>query len=555
MTSLTKTCELTGKKFTISEKEQQFCEMMNVPLPDICPEERIRRLMSERNARTLYYRKCDLTGKQILSQHHADSPFPVYEASEWWGDKWDATDYGVDFDFSRSFFEQFHELKLKVPHMSVFVISGSNENSDFTNCTGYIKNCYLISEADYSEDCYFSNRIYHSKDCSDCSNVYSCELCYQCIDCEGGHQLFYSQNCKQCRDSYFLFDCQSCSDCIGCINQRQKKYMIFNVQYTKEEYEKHKSAFKLGSRSGVLALQKMCEEFFVRSPHRAVYQENNDNCTGDHLYNSKNSENCFDCKDLEDCYNCVRVAGGVKSAMNYAAWGFKAELMYMCGACGDNAYNLRFCSNCLTNISNATYSYLCTGSSDIFGCVGLKKKKYCILNKQYSRREYEELVPRIIEHMKKTGDWGKSFPKEFSTFAYNETVAMENFPLTKEDALARGFRWRDDDEKNAYQGPDTEVADNIQDVQEEITKQILRCKKSAKLYKITPQELRLYKKLAVPIPVLCPAERHLDRYARRNTYLLYDRVCAKTGVPIQTTYAPGRPEIVYSLDTYSKEIY
>jgi len=31
--------------------------------------------------------------------------------------------------------------------------------------------------------------------------------------------------------------------------------------------------------------------------------------------------------------------------------------------------------------------------------------KYCILNKQYSKEEYEELVPKIIEHMQKTGEW------------------------------------------------------------------------------------------------------------------------------------------------------
>lgn len=555
MPDISKNCRITKRPFVIDEREQKFCEMMEVSTPNICPEERIKRLMLERNARALYYRKCDLTGKTILSQHHPDSPFPVYDATEWWGDKWDAGEYGREFDFSRPFFEQFIELKNKVPHMSVFVISGTNENSDFTNCTGYIKNCYLISEADYDEDCYFSNRIYHSKDILDCSNGHNDELCYECIDCTGCHRLLYSQECSQCRDSYFLFDCQSCNDCIGCINQRHKQFMIYNKQYSREEYEKYKAAFKLDTRTGINYLREKCRAFFQTEPHRALICENNQNCTGDHLYNSKNSELCFDSKDLEDCYNCVRVAGGVKSAMNYVSWGFPAELIYMCAACGDNAYNLRFCSTCTTNVSNATYCYLLTGCSDMFGCVGMKKKKYCILNKQYSKEEYEKLVPKIIEHMKSTGEWGEYFPTAFSPYAYNEAIVMENFPLTKSAALDGGYRWQENDEKNAYQGPMSSVPDSIAETTDEILKQILTCEVTGKLYKIIPQELRLYRKLGIPLPRRCPAQRHLDRYARRNTYRLYDRTCVKTGDPIQTTYAPTQPEVVYSLDAYLKEIY
>lgn len=555
MTPVTKTCKITGREFDVTEIEQRFCEQMGVPLPDICPGERIRRLMNERNARSLYYRKCDFSGKTILSQHHPDTPFPVYETSEWWSDKWDGLDFGQDFNFERPFFEQFLELKNKVPHMSVFVISGTLENSDYTNCTGYIKNCYLISESDYDEDCYFSNRIYHSRDIVDCSNGNNNELCYECMDCTDSNRLMYSEECAQCRDSYFLYSCKDCSDCIGCINQNHKQYMIFNVQYTREEYEQYKKTFKLDTHSGAQDLKAKCESFFSNYPHRAVQGEHNENCTGDHLYHSKNSFNCFDASNLEDCFNCVRVAGGVKSAHNYSSWGFKAELIYMCSACGDNAYNLRFCSTCTTNVSNCTYCYLLTSCSDCFGCIGLKNKKYCIFNKQYTKEEYEKLMPRIIEHMKKTEEWGQYFPKEMSSFAYNESIVMENFPLTKEEALALGYRWRDEDEANAYQGPETTVPDSLDEVSDEICKQILKCEISGKLYKIIPQELKFYRKLGVPLPRRCPTQRHADRYARRNTYKLYSRTCSKGREPIVTTYPPDKSVTIYCQEDFLKEIY
>ena len=45
------------------------------------------------------------------------------------------------------------------------------------------------------------------------------------------------------------------------------------------------------------------------------------------------------------------------------------------------------------SIANVAYSQFCYNSKDLFGCVGFVTQ-YCILNKQYSKEEYEALVPR-----------------------------------------------------------------------------------------------------------------------------------------------------------------
>ena len=66
--------------------------------------------------------------------------------------------------------------------------------------------------------------------------------------------------------------------------------------------------------------------------------------------------------------------------------------------------------------------------------------QYCILNKQYTKEEYEELLPKIIEHMKSTDEWGKFFPTEDSPFAYNETVASEFYPITKDEVLKNNWK-------------------------------------------------------------------------------------------------------------------
>src|SRR5436190_2140193 len=69
------------------------------------------------------------------------------------------------------------------------------------------------------------------------------------------------------------------------------------------------------------------------------------------------------------------------------------------------------------------YSMMVFNCHDCFGCYGLKKSEYCILNKQYTEEEYKRLLPKLVEHMKKTGEWGKWFPLSKSPFYYQDTAA------------------------------------------------------------------------------------------------------------------------------------
>lgn len=551
-------CKQCTSSFEITDKDRKFYEMMEVPEPKQCPQCRLMRRMQERNARRLYRRKCDSSGEKIISQYHEDAPFPVYEQKFWWSDGWDPLEYGRDFDFSRPFFEQFKELKNAVPHMSLFVISDTLENSEFTNCVGYLKNCYLIAEADLDEDCYYSNRIFKCKNLVDCNNCHETELSYQCIDCNGSFGLRFCQECQNCSDSWFLKNCAGVKDSIACINQRQKQFMIFNEQFAEEEYKKKLDEFKLDTYDGIQVLKRKAIDFFKTQPHKAVQGEHNQNVSGDHVYNSKNAKFCFDCIDLEDVRYGGRLIGPVKTAMDYTSWGFKAELIYQTSSCGDSAYNLRFCSTCTTNISNLTYCFQITRSSDLFGCVGVKDKKFCIFNKQYSEEEYKMLRDKIIAHMKEAGEWGEYFPADLSSFGYNETIAMDVFPLTKEEALQRGYNWCD------YERPEPEVEkkvpanqlpQTIAEIPDDVLNWAIVCEKTGKPFRLTKPELEFYRKRSLPIPHNHPDQRHQARSDKRAPYQLFDRKCEKCQIDIQTTYASDRPEKVYCEKCYLKEVY
>ena len=148
-------------------------------------------------------------------------------------------------------------------------------------------------------------------------------------------------------------------------------------------------------------------------------------------------------------------------------------------------------------------------------------------------------------------------PPELSPFAYNETIAQDNFTLTKEEALAQGFRWQEyiqKTEKRETTPPD-KIPDHIKNIPESIAKEILRCMDCNRNYKITEQELQFYKKMILPIPRKCFFCRHKDRVLRRGPYKFWERECAKCQKEITTNYAPDQSEIVYCEKCYQQEVY
>jgi hypothetical protein len=229
--------------------------------------------------------------------------------------------------------------------------------------------------------------------------------------------------------------------------------------------------------------------------------------------------------------------------------------------CGDRIHNALFCHNIWSGGTNIFYCVLGSGIQDCFGCIGLRQKQYCVLNKQYSKEEYEKLVPRIIEHMRRspvlhTGpEWGEFFPMSLSPFGYNETLAQDYFPLDKDTAIEKGANWKDDDITNRYQGEKIVLSANIKDISDDVTQQILTCDHCEKNYRIISQELNFYRSHTIPVPRHCPNCRHLKRLSLRNPRQLWDRECTNCRIKLQTTYAPERPEKILCNACYLKVTY
>jgi hypothetical protein len=512
-----KVCKQCAGGFRIEDVDLKFYEKVSpvinerkfeIPVPTLCPECRIILRMAFRNQSTLYRRKCDKTGRDIISVYKSDVSFPVYHYEEWYKDDWDAKDYARDYDFNKPFFQQFLELRNTVPHMSL--IFHNNINCNFCNMVGNCKNCYLIYGSIECEDCYYGNP-YRCKQCVDSFLLRDSQLCLECVDSSKLYNCYRCQNCFNSSDLMFCFGVTNSQNCFCCAALNRKQYCVLNKQHSKEDYERIINKMDLSDSAQLQDVLKQFNELKEKIPHKYYVGVNNENVTGDYIFNSKDCRNVYGidkCRDVSFGFQLLNVNDSMDLTV-----GEYGELNYNVSAFYDRVTRVIFSYFCWINVHDLIYCGQCTQNvHNCFGCVGLSNSKYCILNKQYSREEYEEMVPKIIDQMKSAGDWGEFFPMEVSPFDYNETIASEFFPNSKDNVLDASF-------------------------------------------KIIPQEKKIYERFGLSLPEKSPKRRHLERIALRNSMRLNDINCVKCGRNIRSTYSKDRCEKVYCEKCYLEEVY
>ncbi len=573
-------CQNCKNDFTIEPDDFGFYEKIKVPPPTFCPECRNQRRMSWRNERSLHRVKCAAPGhnEEIISMYDPEESLVVFDNEYWWSDKWDAFDYGLVYDFSVPFFTQFSKLLHNVPLVALSVIN--SVNCEYTNYMDGNKNCYLVFGSGWNENVRYGNKLMQCKDSQDLFMCTKCELSYECEGCFDSYKLFWSRNSKNCTDSYFLYNCRNCTDCFGCANLVSKSYCIWNKQYSREEYLIIIETFKMDSYQDFTSIQnRFLQEIYMPSIHRFANIFSSANCTGDNINNSKSCLYCFDL--FMEAENSKFLYSALYLKDTYDGNGiFKNELS--CELVDANHGSRNFSGITLYNSEDTSYCLNCHNIKHCFGCIGLRKKQYCILNKQYTKAEYERLLPKIIEHMNDTPyvdkkgivyKYGEFFPTELSPFSYNETIAQEYFPLTAEEAGGKGYVWKNTEKRNYTIDITTEeIPNSIVDVQEDVVGKVFECshqgtckEQCTEAFKITAEEFQFYKRMNFPLPRLCSNCRHFNRLKQRNPLELWRRTCmcdkkhpnheGKCEVGFETSYAPDRPEIVYCEKCYQQEVY
>lgn len=558
----TQICQNCKNNFIIEDDDFLFYEKVGVQAPTICPECRYIKRLINRNEWSLHRRECDLCKEKIISIYRADVPFPVYCHECWWSDRWDALSYARDIDFSKTFFEQFLELHNSVPHVAL--VGSNNVNCEYSNQCQNNRDCYMVSAANGSEKCMYGN--WFQGDCyfcADCYMVEKFEYSYQCLSSGRCSKCAYLQNCFDCVSCYFSTDLRGCTDCFGCVNLRNKSYCWFNEQLTKEDYKKKLDEFTW-SHENIEWVQKELGNFSIKFPKKYYHGSNNVNFSGDYLENTANTKDGYNCRrnkdtaylqdawEANDCRDLTEILSN--------------ELSYQIQGCAYIRNSISMRSS--FHMTDSYYCDMCNTLNNCFGCMGLRTNEYCILNKKYSKEEYLHIKEKLVEHMKDTGEWGEFFdPNIISPFKYNESVAYDYFPLTKEEAISKGYDWYDRPPREyAITMKTSDIPRTISDAGDSILKEIIECDSQhdnkdkyplcATAFRVVQIELDFYRATGMPIPKKCPACRRQDRFALRNPRKLWHRSCMKEECQneFETSYSPDRPEIIYCESCYQQEV-
>ncbi len=544
-------CTLCKSQYSITEADRAFYQKMDVPAPTLCPVCRFRRKAVWRNERTLYQGICHLCKSSMVSMYAPDSHAVVYCRACYYSDRWDPLQYGRGYDPARPFFEQCAKLFAKVPKAAT-VVTNPNVNSEYQNWAGRNKDCYMVFNGGFSEKLFYSRGMRSCRDTLDCYYGVNAELSYECVNIFDSSRTRYSQNVRSCVDSWFLRDCTGCTNCFGCINLRYKDYYFFNEPIEKDEYQRRVNEI-IGSHSGMQEVRKQWEDLSASLPFKENHNMKSEDCSGDYIIDSKNCAHSFEIDKDENCsYNYFTKTA--KDAYDCIGFGFDSELLYENVAAG---FSHRIIGSIYAeNCTELEYSQNMRASSSCIGCVGLEKAQFGILNTIYPEYEYRALHERIVRSLKKEGQWGEFFPILQAPFSYNETIAHDYYPMTKEETLAQGYRWQDalPGTTGKETAPLDSISDHIRDVPDSIIREVFACVSCGRNYKIIAQELALYRQIMVPVPRRCFSCRHTERLRRRGPMQLYERHCSQCAGMFRTALRQDVAPIIYCDTCYSATV-
>lgn len=533
-------CRFSGEKFYVRPEDVAFYQEMKVPLPTLSPLERWRRKIAFSSAYQFFKVKSAYSGKPIVSVFPSNTPFRIYEHEIWFSDQWNPLSYGKVPSLNHSFFDQFQELQRAVPRPNLNTDS-SNVNSEYTNNSLYLKNCYLTFDSLQGEDLYYFECCLKNKACIDCWFCFDSDSCYRAHG-KKMYRCFFCLQTEHAIESYFLYDCRNCEHCFMCANLRNKKYCFYNTQLTKEEYEKRMHGINLGNYTVLQKYLHDFEELQRNAIKRNLLGERWVNSVGNWMFNTK------DCYHVLFAYDSERVCYSI-GFLGYrdsydVVGGTNAERCYeFMTISSENNYGIKF-SNFINNSRDLEYCDSCHNCHDCFGCIGLRNKSFCIFNKQYTQEEYWPLVDQLKTAMLARGEYGEFFPPHLAPFPYNISLNMA-YPGFDDLEKAKQYGyWIADISEDEEQIIDQhnmiragKLPLDIKDVDDTILEKIIVDETHNKKFKVTPFELAFYREHNLPLPRINPFSRMAQWRKDFDLRLqFFETQCARCKKEIVTMY-------------------
>jgi hypothetical protein len=260
--------------------------------------------------------------------------------------------YGMDFDFTRTFTENFRELILEIPRQSL--IGANNENAEYINLTADSKNCYMVIESSNAENCLYGYWLQRCTNCLDTNFSESCESCYEVDNCFRCYQCFYNINLEDSNNCYYCNDCINCSFCFGCVNLNNQSYCIYNRQVSKEEFQSFIHQHGIDYK-----------QLRSQYPDTKLQIKLSENSSGNYLRNTKNCRECIDGYDAEDCKYAEHIWRNAKNCMDVSTAGRDAEMIYESINTGIGVHSDICCMTCRSS-HHMLYCDSCFNSDNCF---------------------------------------------------------------------------------------------------------------------------------------------------------------------------------------------
>ncbi|HUC88420.1 MAG TPA: hypothetical protein VMR49_00085 [Candidatus Paceibacterota bacterium] len=542
--------------FEISENDIDFFKRFQVPPSKMCPDCRRQRRFAFINYTTLFKRKCDAPNhnEKVISSIPEGTGFPVFDFDYYWYGDRDWFINGRNFDFNESFLKQFKELFMISPQPAL-TRDPASINSDYASYGAQLKNCYYTFGGINVENTMFSVWPMSTKDSLDLLISVNNNLLYEGVYPNNSYNCHYVYFSSDCLDCNFIYDCRNCNDCFGCVNLRNKKYCIWNIQYSEKDYLEKIKEFNLGNRQELEKVKMKFNKMIFSLPIRATRNEHSENVLGNYLVNSKNCINVMWAMDSENLTNTDFVMK-LKDSYDCTVSAI-AEQLYSTSGVGNNCFNVKL-SSFGRELQDCEYTMNCKNCQYCFGCIGLVNAKFYIFNKQYIEEEYWKTVDAIKVKMIEGGEYGEFFPISLSPFPYNASLSNIIYNISKEKALGLGGWWYDDKinlPENMKLLKMDEIESNIKNVPDDILNVGIISEGNGKPFRIIKEELDFYRRKNIAIPSLTPYERIVARFKYVNNFKVFTDNCFNCKKEILSSYATSDGFNPYCEDCYKKEVY
>ena len=544
-------CAVLGTKWMMDEGEIAMYRTYNVPPSKYAPDTRMKLIMGNFVVFDVWYNKHADTGAPIITNTHPATGIRVLPDEEWF--QQDFTSHAINLDLETPFFDQLYRLRVSVPLAASYNYVSAENSIAFISLGDQDSYFVLASK---SKRCCYAMNAHDAEDSAELATVRMIRSSYHLAHCERMYECCFAQESYDCLKSDFLFDCRNCENCFGATNKRNEKYVWMNEQLSKEEWEKRRAEVDLSTWSG----RQTWEASFRDLMKQAVWPENFniqvENVTGDYVTKSHNIvDGYFVWEGSHDLDHTAFAYGTASEHCSYVTGLFSSSRCYYGIGTGDSS-DVRFSLSITSRCHEVEYSNSCYDCEYCFGCFGLQKKKYCILNKQYTEEEYWQRVDALKCAMLDRGEYGDLPSLKFSTQRWETSGAPIVYGATKEECMKLGAL---DFEPGAdgAEGPavDASLVNSIDEIpdraDESLAGKPFLDPVSGRRFAYLKPELKLHEKLGVAPPRMHPTRRINELYAEMNYAVFEDIPCVKCAKPIRVAKNRHYPDrLIYCKECY-----